>query len=528
MTETIHDILLDWIDIQTQSNPGVPLLFVSGAQGIGKSTAIAHVQRHFGGRIAVLGLDDFYLTKAERTALGDAVHPLFETRGPPGTHDIMRLRDTLNTLKHADAQSETIIPRFDKRTDDRCPPKDWAVFEGRPQAILVEGWCIGALPFSDTANKAPPNSVEAGDVSGAWMQYQQDQLVGPYAELWDLADAFLHLCAPSFEQVLNWRIQQEATTLGLAEADLPDDRKAWVENFIQYYERLTRQMLSGHRRHGYALKVDTERRPLISRQTPLIVFSDLDGTLLDHKTYAFEPAKPALQKIRNTDSVLVLASSKTAAEISDIRQKLGVEHCPAIVENGAGILEAGQSLSSLSDEIYMDIRSVLDRTPAELRVKFEGFGDCTADSVSQITGLSVEAARHAKMRCFSEPGRWSGGTDELDAFLQYLASFGLSARRGGRFMTLSFGATKADQMFEIASRFAPAPTLALGDAPNDIEMLESANYAVIIKNSGGTEIPILRSEPAGGVTRTTDEGPVGWNTEVLDLMQRLAIGRKTE
>ena len=523
MTQSIQTILADWVEVQIRAHPGVPILFVSGAQGIGKSTAIAHLQRQFDDRLAVLGLDDFYLTRREREALADRVHPLFEVRGPPGTHDIAFLRKTMEALQQADAASKIAIPRFDKRIDDRAPPESWTMFKGRPRAILVEGWCVGALPQEDATRSAPLNAIEATDPTGDWRAFQETQLAGAYADLWDQADAFFHLSAPSFEQVLDWRTQQEATTHGVVVEALPNETKAWVGEFIQHYERLTRRMLEGGRRSGYKLQVDAARHPEARQYTPLLVFSDLDGTLLDHQSYAFDAAGPALEELQRTHSILVLASSKTAAEIIDLRKRIGFEHCPAIVENGAGLLEPGDGVELTENGTYQEIRSILDQVPSDLRQKFEGFGDNTPERVAQLTGLSVSDAALAKARRFSEPGQWSGSAEELDAFLQELATHDIHARQGGRFLTLSFGTTKADQMFEIVSRYAPAPIIALGDAPNDIEMLEAANYPVVVRNGIGAGIPGLRQDATGRVLRTKDEGPTGWNKAVLGLMQQLGI-----
>ena len=527
MTETTQDLLTRWIEIQIQATPDVPVLFVSGAQGIGKSTALNHVEQHFEGRLAVLGLDDFYLTQAERKALAAKTHPLFEVRGPPGTHDISFLTKTIHALKNATETLETRIPKFDKRVDDRAPRDAWDTFKSRPVAILVEGWCIGALPAVGNDDRAPLNAIEAQDSSGQWRAHQEAQLAGRYADLWDLADGFFHLSAPSFEQVYDWRLQQEATTHDVSLEGLPSERKDWVRNFIQHYERLTKRMLSGQRRGGYALQVDAARQPAIGLQTPLIVFSDLDGTLLDHSTYSFDAARSALTALRETNSQLVLASSKTATEVQEIRHQVGFEDCPAIVENGAGILEPGQSANTLSQETYQKIRTLLDEAPAALRQSFEGFGDATAEQVAELTGLSLMDAARAKARSFSEPGLWRGTDADLQAFLAHLASKGLTARQGGRFLTFSFGATKADQLFNIASRFAPAPIMALGDAPNDVEMLESANYPVIVKNTNGAGISKLTEKVEARVLRTQDEGPAGWNTAVLDVMQKLGLGSDT-
>jgi len=523
MELTTKEILVDWMNIQIRSHPGTPVLFISGAQGIGKSTAIEHAEAVFGGRLAVLGLDDFYLTKAQRLALSEAVHPLFSVRGPPGTHDTTFLNDTIDSLLKADASSSIAIPKFDKRIDDRAPPSEWAKFTGQPVAIVIEGWCIGAMPNLNAPASEPLNVIEQSDTSGEWRRFQENQLDGPYSDLWDRADAFCHIRAPSFEQVLDWRIQQEETTLGIARGQLPDEKREWVGRFIKHYERLTKRMLGGERRQGYVLKVDATRQPIVKAATPLIVFSDLDGTLLDHDTYSFEAAKPALQAMAEHACILVMASSKTAAEMIGIRRDAGFEHCPAIVENGAGILEPGSSQGAPDDTVYQDLRSALNELPHDIRGKFDGFGDWTTEEVAKQTGLPFPAAKLAKARCFSEPGQWTGDTAQLEIFHQYLAAKGITSRRGGRFMTLSFGTTKAGQMFKIASRYLPAPTIALGDAPNDVEMILSADYGVVVKNMHGAGFPEQQDEQEKGILRTIKAGPEGWNEAVLGLMQQLGI-----
>jgi len=133
------DVLVEWVDIQTRLHPRIPLLFVSGAQGIGKSTALKRVGEHFDHRIAVLGLDDFYHTKETRAALAQEFHPLLEVRGPPGTHDLALLNSVIDRLLQAKSDDTVSIPVFDKKIDDRLPKQDWHAFTGPPLAILLEG-----------------------------------------------------------------------------------------------------------------------------------------------------------------------------------------------------------------------------------------------------------------------------------------------------------------------------------------------------------------------------------------------------
>ncbi len=258
----LADALENWVRSNIAQSDAPPILMISGAQGIGKTTALHHLDRVFGGRLAMLGLDDFYLPHADRMALAEKVSDLFQVRGPPGTHDLPLLNTVIDQLLSADTDTLTPLPVFDKKIDDRLPASQWTAFAGRPDAIILEGWLIGALPDPQAATSAPLNRIEMRDHDGAWRRWQEDALAGAYAELWDRGDAFFHIDAPAFEVVLGWRIQQEETTLGLTAGSLPEERRKWVEDFILYYERLTRRMIEGDKRPGERLRVDRNRRPL--------------------------------------------------------------------------------------------------------------------------------------------------------------------------------------------------------------------------------------------------------------------------
>lgn len=250
----------------------------------------------------------------------------------------------------------------------------------------------------------------------------------------------------------------------------------------------------------------------------LTVFTDLDGTLLDHDSYSFDRARPALEALRSKGARLVLASSKTAAEIGPLRAEIGFADCPAIVENGAGVLsEAGKPARSR----YAELRSLLDRVEPALRAEFRGFSDLGPDAVRKQTGLPANQVARAMQRQFSEPGIFLGGPSQETAFVAALSRLGLSARHGGRFLTISFGANKADRVRELQQRFG-GRSIALGDAPNDIEMIEAADLGIIVLNRQGTLIPHLRGEAEGKIIRTTEEGPAGWNSAVLAELELLS------
>lgn len=257
----IAEHVTGWIEGAIRAAPAghVPVLFLSGPQGSGKSTALAEAIAALPAPVAGASIDDFYLTHAERMSLARKISPLFLTRGPPGTHDLLLLERTIAAMRGADAGAVTPIPVFDKLADNRAPVVDWASFDGRPAAIVIEGWLMGALPDAASPEGAPLNPVEAEDRTGDWRQHQEAELAGRYAALWDTADSFCHIVAPDFGCVLGWRLQQEAALWEAKGEPMLPERRDWVTRFIQHYERLTRRMIAGGRRTGAEIHVNAAR-----------------------------------------------------------------------------------------------------------------------------------------------------------------------------------------------------------------------------------------------------------------------------
>lgn len=233
---------------------------LSGPQGSGKSTAARSVLGKFGHRVVILGIDDYYLTRDERAVLAQEVSPLLETRGPPGTHDLDLLNNSLDQLMVADGQTIVSVPRFDKALDDRLPAAHWTSFRGRPDIIVLEGWLIGALPAPNFTAGGALNSVEEADSGRVWRTFQYEQLSGPYARLWDRIDMFIHIKGPGISAVRRWRLQQEAENIGRTGEPLPAERRKWVLNFIEHFERLTTDIDRGFRRNGPTIEIDLDRR----------------------------------------------------------------------------------------------------------------------------------------------------------------------------------------------------------------------------------------------------------------------------
>jgi len=216
---------------------------ISGAQGSGKTTLVAALARALEGEgiaTAALSLDDLYLTRAERLDLAHSVHPLFVTRGVPGTHDLALGLAVLDAL----ARGEPVpLPRFDKGADDRVPAEGWPLAPAGTRVVLLEGWCLGARAQDPAALADPINTLEADeDPAGVWRSYANSALAGAYQDLWARVDFTVLLAAPGWEVVAAWREQQEAELRATGAARAMD--AAAVQRFIQHYERLTRWILA--------------------------------------------------------------------------------------------------------------------------------------------------------------------------------------------------------------------------------------------------------------------------------------------
>ena len=226
--------------------PRTEIVGISGAQGTGKSTLAdflrVSLEKECGWSIATLSLDDFYLTRAERRQLSKNVHPLLITRGAPGTHDLELCIRCLEALKHLDRGRRFEIPRFDKANDDRLPAHQWPTVTGPIDLIVLEGWCLGAIPQEPKALAEPINNLEASrDPDGAWRAYVNNRLRTAYTAFFAAIDRLVFLRAPDFKAVHRWRLEQERKLAEKAgETNRGIMNETQLADFLQHFERLTR------------------------------------------------------------------------------------------------------------------------------------------------------------------------------------------------------------------------------------------------------------------------------------------------
>ncbi|MGA7595473.1 MAG: HAD-IIB family hydrolase [Gallionella sp.] len=259
-----------------------------------------------------------------------------------------------------------------------------------------------------------------------------------------------------------------------------------------------------------------------------IIFTDLDGTLLDHSNYSFADAQPALQRVAASATPLILCSSKTRRELEHYRRLLGSPH-PFISENGGGIfIPRGYFPFAVdaepADEYqlirlgtpYAEIRKQFTRLREQHHAKVRGFADMSAAEVAALTGLAEKGAIAAQQREFDEPFLFDGELDGV--FLNAIEAAGLRWTQGRLFHIMgSHDKGRAVNMLIALYRrqFGETRSIALGDGLNDLAMLVEADQPVLVRRADGsfdTRIAMA------GLLKTRLPGPAGWNESVLDLL----------
>jgi mannosyl-3-phosphoglycerate phosphatase len=268
----------------------------------------------------------------------------------------------------------------------------------------------------------------------------------------------------------------------------------------------------------------------------ILVFSDLDGTLLDHRTYSFAAARPALRLLQEKRIPLIICSSKTRAEIEPIRKALA-NIDPFISENGgAAFIPAGYFVHELPSARregeydilefgtpYPRLRQVISRLQERLPGQIRGFGDLTAGEIAKLTGLSDAEAALAMKREYDEPFLLSDPASR-GAVQETVEHAGLRITQGGRFFHLTGDNDKGKAVRLLRTIYAKAEglslkTIGLGDSPNDVPLLENVDFPVLVQKPGGRYDPSIR---LGHLIRAPGEGPDGWRAAVLDLIDRFA------
>jgi len=257
---------------------------------------------------------------------------------------------------------------------------------------------------------------------------------------------------------------------------------------------------------------------LNKKNTDYLIFTDLDGTLIDHNSYSFEKAKEMIHYIQKNDIPLIIVTSKTKQEVLKIQKQLGLNQ-PFIVENGGGIFIPRQdNLEQITmGKTYKEALSFLGIYKEIFNIK--SFSDMTNKEVSDLTGLSIEESILAKTRNFSEPFIIDDDSN-LDVLKELSLQEGFDIVKGGRFYHLiSLGQDKANAMMILKKKYEDKDditytTIALGDGENDKTMLDFSDISILIKKYNNSFIDYDKK----GLIKTNKIGPEGWNESLKEIL----------
>ena len=265
----------------------------------------------------------------------------------------------------------------------------------------------------------------------------------------------------------------------------------------------------------------------------ILVFTDLDGTLLDHYTYQTDDATEMITRLKQNNIAIIPNSSKTFPEIQLIRQQLNL-NSPFIIENGAAVYIPVNYFPTQPNDTYLENGfwvksfcpnkdhwlSLLKEKSGSYKEYFQGFSDMTVAELAELTGLSLENAAMSKQRQYGEPLNWLGDEKQKTQFIKKMIKLGANVLQGGRFLHISGHCDKGQAQAWLTEQYKhnqtsidlhslphQVITIALGDGNNDTAMLEQATVAVQVRSPVHEFPQLTRTEH---VFQSSLYGPAGW------------------
>ncbi len=271
--------------------------------------------------------------------------------------------------------------------------------------------------------------------------------------------------------------------------------------------------------------------------TNLLIFTDLDGCLLDHRDYSDKPAQPLLNRLSTLDIPVVPATSKTESELIHLRRRWANGH-PFIVENGAAVYipegyfpdqpkdcrKQGEFWVKSFTRPRQHWLSLIERTGCT-EDQYQTFADSNVDGIADLTGLDRDSAARASERLYGEPVAWRGTERERERFVAELEQMDANVVKGGRFLHVSGDCDKGKAMTWLINQYVqtsghPLTSIAIGDSQNDTGMLESADIAIVIP-SPTPNPPQLKQQK--NIVTAFHQGPTGWAESLSSVLKTLNV-----
>jgi len=260
-----------------------------------------------------------------------------------------------------------------------------------------------------------------------------------------------------------------------------------------------------------------------------IIFTDLDGTLLDPFTYSPKKAEPILKILKQKKIPVIFCTCKTQAENEYYQKKLKIKD-PFIVENGGAIFIPKKYFSfsfpydkSSKDHFiielgvdYKKIRKGLEKIKKQTKLKIRGFGDMTVEEVAKDTGLSLKMAEMAKQKKYNESFKFEEPREAAKILFKKIKESGFNGSHGGRYYNIFGKNTDKGKAVKVLRKlfkkeFKEVKTIGLGDGLNDFSMLKVVDIPVLVQDKIGIWNPHVKSPRFHKIKGI---GPKGWTRAI--------------
>lgn len=267
-----------------------------------------------------------------------------------------------------------------------------------------------------------------------------------------------------------------------------------------------------------------------------LLFTDLDGTLLDLETYSADKVKESVDRLKKSGVSIIFCSSKTWAEQEYYLAELQLDE-PVIVENGSGIILPNKTDIEIPGQTeiihgkkviilgkkYKEVVKAIESSKEETNSEFKCYNNLTIDEIAELTGLTTEAAQKAKARDFSETlFNAKIDTEDYNQFEKAIKSHGFQCISGSRYVTVSGiesnKGTAVSMLIEAyAAGYVEVKSIGIGDSRNDFEMLESVQFPYLVKRQDNSWADV----DTENISKISAVGPDGWNIMVEEILAEL-------
>lgn len=255
----------------------------------------------------------------------------------------------------------------------------------------------------------------------------------------------------------------------------------------------------------------------------LIFYTDLDGTLLNHHDYCWQDAASTITRLKELGHPIVFNTSKTLKEVQLLQKETDI-HDPFVIENGGAVWIPENYFQGEPGRLIVlgkDSQTILDKIePLRAKYKFESFSQMSLERIAELTDLSLDDASMSSQRLCSEPLIWEDDEGKIDQFQKELKEMNFDLLKGGRFFHITGFSGKGDaldflhKMYKNEHPATEVVSVALGDSPNDLSMLEQAEIAVVIPRADNTHMK-PRNEK---IIYAESKGALGWSVSVQKIL----------